>query len=62
MKKIRVTEQKKAAFVGEYGAQFMLGYPSSQVKDPDDTKIAEELTRIFPRGKSAFRIHAQYRG
>ncbi len=54
MKKIRVTEQKKAAFVGEYGAQFMLGYPSAQVKDPDDTKIAVELTRIFRAAKPRF--------
>lgn len=40
--------------MGEYGAQFMLGYPSAQVKDPDDTKIVEELMRIFRAAKPRF--------
>lgn len=47
MKTIRVTEQKKAAYVGEYGCQFLLGYPSKQAKDPSDEEIVEELVRIL---------------
>ncbi len=32
MKSVRRAEQKKAAYVGEYGAQFLLDHPSSAVK------------------------------
>lgn len=34
MRKIRRVEQKKAAFVGEYGTAVFLDHPSSGVKDP----------------------------
>ena len=47
MKEIRVLEQKKAAFVGEYSAQFMLGYSSKQVKDAGDTKCVREIEQII---------------
>ena len=47
MKEIRIVEQKKAAYVGEYGSQFLLGYPSKQAKDPDDEAIIEEYVRIL---------------
>lgn len=47
MKEIRIVEQKKAAYVGEYGSQFLLGYPSKQAKDPDDDAIIEEYVRIL---------------
>ena len=32
MKRVRVLEQKKAAFVGEYGAQYFLSFSSKEVK------------------------------
>lgn len=54
MKKIRVTEQKKAAFVGEYGAQLLLGYPSSTVKDPENEEIVNELVRILRATRPKF--------
>lgn len=54
MKDIRVTEQKKAAYVGEYGCQFLLGYPSKQAKDPKDGEIVEELVRILRATKPRF--------
>lgn len=47
MKEIRIVEQKKAAYVGEYGSQFLLGYTSKQAKDPDDEAIIEEYVRIL---------------
>lgn len=47
MKEIRIVEQKKAAYVGEYGSQFLLGYHSKQAKDPDDEAIIEEYVRIL---------------
>lgn len=51
MKEIRIAEQKKAAYVGEYGSQFLLGYSSGQAKDPDDESIIEEFVRILKAAK-----------
>ena len=47
MKEIRVGEQKKAAFLGEYGAQILLGHPSSEVKDPKNREIVSEFVEIL---------------
>lgn len=47
MKAVRVLEQNKAAFVGEYGFMAQLGYPSSQIKNGGDTAIEEELAQII---------------
>jgi len=47
MRQIRVIEQKKAAFVGDFAAQFLLDYPSSMVKDPATTNPVEDLTAIL---------------
>ena len=47
MKAIRIVEQKKAAFAGEYGVQMLLGYPSAQAKDPKDEEIVRELAEII---------------
>ena len=47
MKKVRIKEQQKAAFVGEYSAQLQLGYTSSQIKDPNNEEIVDEYVRIL---------------
>ena len=47
MKAVRIVEQKKAAVVGEYGAQILLGCPSSQAKDRKDTQIVRQLADIL---------------
>lgn len=47
MKQVRVVEQKNAAAVGGYGAQFLLAYPSAQVKDTSETKVVSELIDII---------------
>lgn len=47
MKAVRVVEQKKAAFVGEYAAQLMLGYTSAAVKDGKNDKVVEDLMRVI---------------
>ncbi len=44
---IRTEEQNQAADLGRYSAMLQLGYPSSVVKDPADTRLQEELTRIL---------------
>ncbi len=47
MMRIRRTEQKKAATVGEYGACVLLGHPSGRVKDPDETIVVDDLRRLL---------------
>lgn len=54
MKAIRITEQKKAAFVGEYGAQILLGHPSKEVKDPSDETIVAEYLEILRATKPKY--------
>ena len=54
MKAVRVEEQKKAAMLGEYGAQLLLGYPSKQVKDKNDTEIVNELIEIMRKTKPQY--------
>lgn len=51
LQKIRKLEQKKAAFVGEYGAQVLLDYTSSVVKDNDNHMIIEELKELIKLAK-----------
>jgi LmbE family N-acetylglucosaminyl deacetylase len=47
MRVVRLKEQKKAAVVGEYGAQVMLDYKSSVVKDPKDQRPVKDLLMIL---------------
>lgn len=54
MKAVRIEEQKKAAMLGEYGAQLLLGHPSKQVKDKDDTVIVKELVEIIRATKPKY--------
>ena len=47
MQKVRVVEQRKAAYVGEYSCQLQLGFTSSQVKNVADTAVIADLVRIL---------------
>jgi LmbE family N-acetylglucosaminyl deacetylase len=47
MREVRIVEEKKAAFVGEYGAAVLLDYPSSAVKDGSDDAIVDELAGLL---------------
>lgn len=47
MQKIRKVEQKKAAFVGEYGFQALLDYGSSAIKSATDRDAIEDLKSIL---------------
>jgi LmbE family N-acetylglucosaminyl deacetylase len=47
MQKVRVLEQRKAAFVGEYACQIQLGFSSAQVKDPNETTVVEDIAQIL---------------
>ncbi len=54
MKAVRIEEQKKAATVGRYGAQILLGYSSAQAKDNRNTEIVNDFIEIFKATKPQF--------
>jgi len=47
MQVVRRREQKNAAVVGEYAAQFLLDYPSAAVKDPAADEPVADLVAIL---------------
>ncbi|HEY3254538.1 MAG TPA: PIG-L family deacetylase [Polyangiaceae bacterium] len=47
LKAVRRAEQKKAAYVGEYGAQFLLDHPSAAVKGAASAGVVEDLAAIL---------------
>ena len=54
MKAVRIVEQKKAAAVGEYSFQMLLGHPSKEVKDAKNTDIVKELAEIIRAAKPKY--------
>ncbi len=48
---VRQKEQKKAAYIGEYGFQALLHYPSSKVKDPGDPDPVAELKLLIDQAR-----------
>ena len=53
MKKVRVVEQRKAAFVGEYGAMYNLDYTSAEVKGADK-RIVDDIVKILKEHKPKY--------
>jgi len=51
MIRVRNKEQKKAAYVGEFSAQFLLDFPSSRVKDAADQGPIDDLAAIIEATK-----------
>ncbi|MGA3015613.1 MAG: PIG-L family deacetylase [Bryobacteraceae bacterium] len=47
MQKVRILEQRKAAYVGEYACQIQLGFSSAEVKDRNNAAIVEDLAEIL---------------
>lgn len=47
MIEVRKTEQKKAAYLGEFGALAMLDYKSSEIKDPKETESVDDIKRLI---------------
>jgi LmbE family N-acetylglucosaminyl deacetylase len=47
MQRIRLVEQRKAAYVGAYACQIQLGFTSAQVKDPCETQVTGNLAAIL---------------
>jgi LmbE family N-acetylglucosaminyl deacetylase len=46
MRQVRRLEQKKAAVVGEYGAQILLDHSSAAVKCPEDTAVVNDVAAL----------------
>lgn len=51
MIKIRKIEQKKAAYIGEFGALALLDYPSKEMKDPGNETIIKEFASLIKQAK-----------
>jgi LmbE family N-acetylglucosaminyl deacetylase len=47
MQMVRLVEQRKASYVGEYACQIQLGFPSAQVKDPNEAAVVNDLEAIL---------------
>ena len=47
MRLIRISEQRKAAIIGNYSAIIFLDYPSSEVKDASNQKPIEDLLNLL---------------
>jgi LmbE family N-acetylglucosaminyl deacetylase len=54
MQKVRVVEQRKAAFVGEYACQIQLGFSSGEVKDPMEPAVVADLGQILRAAKPEY--------
>ncbi len=51
MKRVRMLEQHKAAFVGEYGFMLQLGYPSSDVKRDRKADVVADLVEVLDKAQ-----------
>jgi LmbE family N-acetylglucosaminyl deacetylase len=47
MQKVRLIEQRKAAYIGEYACQIQLGFSSAEVKDRNSPAVVEDLAQIL---------------
>jgi LmbE family N-acetylglucosaminyl deacetylase len=54
MQQVRVLEQRKAAYVGEYACQIQLGFTSSEVRDAKAGVVAEDLVKILLAAKPEY--------
>jgi LmbE family N-acetylglucosaminyl deacetylase len=54
IQKVRLVEQRKAAYVGEYACQIQLGFTSAQVKDPNESALVEDLQQILRAARPEF--------
>ncbi|MFA6866879.1 MAG: PIG-L family deacetylase [Clostridia bacterium] len=54
MQQLRILEQKKAAFIGEYASLSMLGYPSSEIKNSEENKSVIELANLIKKCNPEF--------
>ncbi len=51
MQRVRRLEQKKAAYVGEYGAVALLNYTSSETKNPKNNTVLEDIKELIKEAR-----------
>jgi LmbE family N-acetylglucosaminyl deacetylase len=54
MRGVRFKEQKKAAIIGEYGAQILLDYPSKAIKDGANQQAVEDMVQLLKAARPQF--------
>ena len=54
MQQVRLVEQRKAAYEGEYACQIQLGFTSAQVRNPDESAVVEDIQRILRAARPEF--------
>ena len=54
MQKVRLIEQRKAAYVGEYSFMVQLGYPSEDIKKPKHAPAVEDLKFVLEHAQPKF--------
>jgi len=54
MQKVRLIEQRKAAYVGDYACQIQLAFTSSEVKNPREPAVVEDLAQILRAARPEF--------
>lgn len=47
MQEVRASEQRKAAYLGEYASMIQLGYSSAETKDKESTDVIDDLKAIL---------------
>jgi LmbE family N-acetylglucosaminyl deacetylase len=47
MQRVRLVEQRKAAYVGDYACQIQLGYSSAAVKDANSNAVVDDLVTVL---------------
>lgn len=47
MMAVRIKEQDKAAFIGDYGLLGYINSPSKETKDPNNTSVVEEMQKML---------------
>ncbi|MCP4964666.1 MAG: PIG-L family deacetylase, partial [bacterium] len=51
MRKVRIVEEKKAAFVGDYSAALLLDYSSAVAKNANEDQIVHELANLIDQAR-----------
>jgi len=54
MQQVRLVEQRKAAYVGEYACQIQLAFTSAQVKDSNESGLVDDLQQILRAARPEF--------
>ena len=47
MARVRIEEQKNAARIGNYSAQVFLGFESSEIKNPENADVADDIYKVL---------------